>query len=127
MVNQFPHFPAVALCQKHLGSAHVESHMLLGSLKRKRQITKHVEFDQVEVDTIKERHDELAKEMISRGYNHKSDLEDVSPHIKHLPKDILQKKADRGNVIHYLLYVKHCSECRKRFAIYLRRLIELGY
>ncbi|MCS3901869.1 pyrimidine dimer DNA glycosylase/endonuclease V [Methanococcus voltae] len=127
MVNQFPHFPVEALCQKHLGSAHVESHMLLGSLKRRRQITKHVEFDQVEVESIKKRHDELAKEMSERGYNHKSDLENVDKYITHLPEDILKKKANRGNVVHYLLYVKRCPECRKRYAIYLRRSIELGY
>lgn len=62
------------LCRNHLLGEHKEIHQLIGSLNKGKSIQGHLEKGQVEVHNIKKRHEQLVKEMISRGYKHKSPL-----------------------------------------------------
>ena len=62
------------MCRKHLLGEHVEMHMLVGSLNKGRSIEGFLKNDLIEVHNIDKRHDELVKEIINRGYNHKSPL-----------------------------------------------------
>ena len=63
------------LCRKHLLGEHVEMHMFAGTVKAKKSITGYIRKGLVNPRLIKTRHDELAKELESRGYNHQSPLE----------------------------------------------------
>ena len=71
------------LCRNHLLGEHNEIH------KHKHVFEKHYSIKnrispvvQIEPESMKKRHDELAKEMIRRGYNHKSDY--VQPDLAYL-------------------------------------------
>lgn len=58
------------MCRRHLLGEHVEMHMAAASLARGRSVAGHVERGQLEPHRIVERHDELAAEMLRRGYRH---------------------------------------------------------
>lgn len=64
---------AKSLCKKHLLGEHGELH------KHRHNFVKGHSIEgrrgQIEPISMEKRHDELAKEMISRGYNHKSEYE----------------------------------------------------
>ena len=63
------------LCRQHLLGEHTENHMYIGCIKKGTSLKGYIEKGLVEVHNIQSRHDELAKEMIARGYNHKSPLD----------------------------------------------------
>lgn len=62
------------LCRQHLLGEHKELHQLVGSLRKGKSIKGHIEKGQVEIHKIKQRHKELVKEMLRRGYKHHSKL-----------------------------------------------------
>lgn len=62
------------LCNRHLCGEHVEMHMFAGTLMKGKSIQGYVNKGLVESQRIKERHNELAVEMVRRGMNHKSPL-----------------------------------------------------
>ena len=66
------------LCNSHMLGEHVEMHFFLGWIKKGKSIKGFIEKGLVEVHNIKKRHDELAEEMIKRGMNHKSPMEDYN-------------------------------------------------
>lgn len=92
------------MCRKHLLGEHVECHMLLGSLKRNKKLGKLEEF--VEPRMLQKRHDALAKEMLRRGYKHKSPL--VIPPTVFLPSCKVNRKDSARE-----LYSR-CGECNAR-------------
>lgn len=63
------------LCRKHLMGEHVETHMFLGTINKGVSLQGYVDNKLVSTPHLKSRHDELADEMIRRGYNHNSPLE----------------------------------------------------
>lgn len=63
------------MCRKHLLGEHVETHMLLGSFERGKTLNGFVIKNCLEPKEIFNRHNLLAEEMISRGYNHKSPMD----------------------------------------------------
>ena len=62
------------MCRKHLLGEHVECHMFVGTINKGISIQGYLDDGLVEVDLLWARHDELAKEIERRGYNHKSPL-----------------------------------------------------
>lgn len=66
------------LCQKHLLGEHVEHHMFVGSLIKGIWLAKYVETKLLWPSTLIQRHDDLVQEMLSRGMNHKSPLQQFS-------------------------------------------------
>lgn len=62
------------LCRQHLLGEHCEMHMFLGSIKKGIGLKGYIAKGQVEVHNIRLRHDELATEMLRRGYNHRSPM-----------------------------------------------------
>jgi len=64
------------LCRQHLLGEHVEMHMFVGCIKMHTNIQGYIDKGLVEVFYIKTRHDNLVKEMLSRGYKHKSPLDE---------------------------------------------------
>lgn len=97
-------------CRKHLLGEHVELHMLVGSLKRKKSIDGFVRNSLVELTSVEARHEALVTEMQRRGYNHASPL--VMPDISYLPDRIINAKVDREAALTEL--VKRCDECKRR-------------
>ena len=94
------------LCRKHLLGEHVEHHMFVGSIKRGFSVEGFLRDGFLEPKTLKTRHDEVAQEMLRRGYNHKSPLPDVD--ISHLRNG----KIDKVKNIEDLR--SRCEECAKR-------------
>jgi hypothetical protein len=62
------------LCRQHLLGEHNETHMLLGSLKMKKNISGYLKNGLLEPQNLDKRHNELVVEMKRRGYKHKSPL-----------------------------------------------------
>lgn len=93
------------MCRKHLLGEHVEMHMFLGSLRLDKRLDGYIRTGLVEVHNIKRRHDELVQEMISRGYCHKSPMEDS-------PLLATAGFVDRKRSLEDLQF--RCTECRRR-------------
>lgn len=62
------------MCRKHLLGEHVECHMFVGTIHKNKNMKGYFKNELLCVSKLKTRHDELVKEMIRRGYNHKSEL-----------------------------------------------------
>lgn len=97
------------LCRKHLLGEHVELHMLVGSIKRKKRLDGFVRNGLLELGSLAERHNDLVAEMTKRGYNHASPL-DV-PDISYLSNNVVDAKVDREAALKDLL--ERCDECKQ--------------
>jgi hypothetical protein len=63
------------MCDKHLRGEHVECHMFVGTIRQGKSLAGYVRDGIVDTSLIKERHDQLAAEMVLRGGKHKSPIE----------------------------------------------------
>lgn len=68
--------PTAGMCRKHLLGEHVELHMLLGSLRRGKNIEGFLAGGLVDPLGIFARHEELVAEMTRRGFKHASPLDE---------------------------------------------------
>jgi hypothetical protein len=68
------------LCRHHLLGEHFELHKFRHVFVKKQDVSTRIKRNQIFPKLMKQRHDELANEMIRRGYNHNSPYEqpDVS-------------------------------------------------
>jgi len=64
------------MCRKHLLGEHLECHMFVGTLNKGISVEGYVSKGLLETSKLKERHDALAYEIISRGYKHNSPLKE---------------------------------------------------
>lgn len=62
------------MCRQHLLGEHVETHMFVGTILKGKKLTGYLNNRLLETHNLRERHDELAAEMVRRGMNHKSPL-----------------------------------------------------
>lgn len=99
------------LCRKHLIGEHVESHMFLGSLQKKIKMTGYINKDLFEPLSLKVRHDILVKEILSRGYNHNSELIFEVSILDYLPINEKYHQINRRSSIYDL--VSRCDICMK--------------
>ena len=97
-------------CNQHLLGEHVELHMLVGHLKRRRSIKGYIKSNAVEPLAIGQRHGQLVVEMLLRGMNHKSPI--GSRELDHLDTEDIYAKVDRKEAAELLW--SRCLECRKR-------------
>ena len=107
--------PETIQCRKHLLGEHVEMHMFAGTIKKGISIQGYLKKGLVNPSKIKKRHDLLAKEMRSRGYQHNSPL--ISPKIS------LIKEIDKNYNLKDL--IKRCPECRNRTFILILSIISI--
>lgn len=94
------------LCRKHLLGEHVEMHMFAGTLRAGKSVIGYTSTGLVNLNKLRERHDELAEEMECRGYDHQSPLPSFP-----LPK------GDKGfvNEVENLKdLANRCKECAER-------------
>jgi hypothetical protein len=108
--------PVEILCRKHLMGEHVETHMFLGSLQRKRKIDGFVRNNCAQPLDLLNRHDLIAEEMTSRGYNHKSPLLFTPEVLDYLPDNQIHAKVDVKPALEDL--INRCSICRERYENY---------
>ena len=102
------------LCRKHLLGEHVEIHKHKHCFVKKYSISKRISpVVQIEPSAMQTRHDELAQEMIRRGYKHQSVYE--MPDISHLPLFERMAKVDISFSIQDLS--NRCVECRQNLNV----------
>jgi len=100
------------MCRKHLLGEHVECHMLLGCLRKGKNIDGFLEKRIIEPQYLWQRHELLSREMKFRGYRHKSPMN--MKEVVNLVKE--------GNYFGHTVNIKEamidlyerCPECRKR-------------
>lgn len=100
------HINPKLLCRKHLLGEHVEHHMFIGALQKEKSIQGFIDKGLVEVETLLDRHEELAKELKRRGYNHKSPLQ--------ADKNLLYSAGKVDKEANLRELYKRCPKCRKR-------------
>ena len=94
------------MCRKHLLGEHVEIHMLIGSLRSGKSIQGFLDRGLLEPQNIVSRHRALVREMLGRGYRHKSEL-NINFNISQIGE------VDQEKSLWELL--ERCSECSTRF------------
>jgi len=92
------------MCRKHLLGEHVECHMFVGCINKGVSLNGYINKGLVNTGLIKNRHNELVKEMKKRGMNHKSQLPSFN-----IP--ILGYVDVKGNEKEL---AKRCCECKFR-------------
>lgn len=102
------------MCQKHLCGEHVEMHMFLGHLKRKRKVDGYIKNNCLEMRSIYHRHEQIANEMCRRGYNHKTPMKEIDFEcIYDYPQEQIYHKVNEVKSQEDLL--SRCPACKKRF------------
>jgi hypothetical protein len=98
------------LCRKHLLGEHGEIHKHRHNFVKKHSITNRIfPVVQIEPGSMEKRHDELAEEMLRRGYNHQSPFE--QPDISYLP--IYQQLVKVDTEVSLWDLKTRCPECAK--------------
>jgi len=96
------------MCNKHLLGEHVEHHMFVGSIKKKKNLGRYISDGLLDARTLEPRHDQLAIEMKKRGMNHESPLGDFC-----WPSGVFHGSIDPKRSAIELL--RRCPQCRNRF------------
>jgi len=99
------------MCRQHLLGEHLEIHMFAGTIREKKSLVGYVENNLFEAGSLKVRHDRLVKEMVRRGYDHKSVLR--KPNMKYLSKYERKSKVDKEKSLDDLIC--RCTECRRNY------------
>jgi len=101
------------MCRKHLLGEHLETHMFLGTIKNKISLLGYMKNNCVEPKSIITRHQQLADEMIRRGYNHQSPIDlQLNELLSYLPTEVREYKVD--TIASEKELMSRCEECRKR-------------
>lgn len=98
------------MCDQHLLGEHVEHHMIVGSIERKKSVAGFIRNNCMQPLALRDRHDAIAAEMTARGMRHRSPLKQYD--ISYLPADqqshevdVLASEADLFG---------RCKKCRER-------------
>lgn len=96
------------MCRQHLLGEHNECHMLFGSLKKDISLQGYIDNGLVEIDQIPSRHEELAEEMLRRGYKHNTPIVGwISPIRQGANLGYVDIEANEKELS------KRCKSCRK--------------
>jgi len=99
------------LCRKHLLGESGEIHKHKHNFEKHHSISGRINpIVLIEPENMQKRHDELAQEMLRRGYNHQSPYE--QPDLSYLPDNERYAKVDIDYNIRDLM--DRCVECRER-------------
>lgn len=91
------------MCNQHLLGEHLEMHMFVGCINKGTSLKGYIDEGLVEIHNIRSRHDELVKEMISRGMNHNSQIDNFE-----------WERKGRVNVEENEIVLKNrCLKCKK--------------
>jgi hypothetical protein len=91
--------------------------MLVGVILKGKSLKGYLEKGLIEPQSIEKRHEEIVREIQSRGYNHKSPLCKIGEHIPtgFVPRD------DSG-----LELFGRCEECRRRILEKINKMLAEG-
>ena len=95
------------ICSKHLLGEHVEIHMLVGSIIKRKNIEGFLKKALVFPSQIKNRHDKIVIEMKKRGFNHRSKIPQytlIEEYMRETPVDLEFNIKDLSG---------RCKACRK--------------
>ena len=99
------------LCVNHLLGEHNEIHKHRHNFIKQHSIAKRIfPVVQIEPENMKKRHDELAEEMLKRGYNHMSPYE--QPELSHLKPEERYAKINKS--ISFSDLINRCPKCKER-------------
>jgi hypothetical protein len=99
------------LCRQHLLGEANEIHKHKHSFEKHHSISGRISpIVLIEPNNMQQRHDELAQEMLRRGYNHNSPYQ--QPDLSYLKDSERYAKVDLDYNINDLM--KRCPDCRKR-------------
>jgi hypothetical protein len=101
--------PPETMCWQHLVGEHGELHKHLHNWRSRHRIDGRIAGNAIEPMAYKERHDELADEMIRRGYKHDSPLD--QPDFSYLPQS--QREAKVNSDESRAMLIERCAECRE--------------
>ena len=101
--------PPEELCNKHLLGEHGELHKFLHNWVKQHKVIGRIAGNAMEPGSYKARHDVLAAEMLARGMNHQSPLE--QPDFSYLPMTQQAFKVDVA-ANRWLLH-ERCEKCAK--------------
>lgn len=97
------------MCLEHLCDEHGFIHMIQRRLSKGFRLVNFVAFSStVEPKRLRERHDQLAAEIVRRGYSHNSPLEE--PHTKDLKPYEYNARVNKYLSVEQLM---KCDKCRK--------------
>lgn len=102
------------LCKKHLNGEHFECHMTSGGLEKNKTVAlvkTLAKQRMLELNSLWERHEALAKEMVRRGGNHKSELW-FEPELYMHSLDLPNTTVDVDESLRELC--RRCPDCRTR-------------
>jgi hypothetical protein len=95
------------MCRQHLLGEHVEIHMFIGTLDRKKSVKGYLQKGLLEVHNLRSRHNELVEEMKRRGYRHHSEVEEKWKTVNML--GFIDRKQSLDDIIN------RCSKCKIRY------------
>jgi len=102
------------MCRQHLLGEHREMHALRGMIMKGLSLDGYVRNNCLQFRDIKKRHDRIVAEMIRRGYNHYSPLEEIPDMVTIKYSYFVQEsKVDVESSLQDLL--QRCVRCSKRF------------
>ena len=102
------------MCRKHLCGEHVEHHMFIGTIKKGTKVDGYLRNNLLEPLSIFQRHQELSNEMLRRGYNHNSPLEECDCEcICNLLEHQRYYHINRESALNDL--ISRCPECRQNY------------
>lgn len=93
------------LCKNHLLGEHGEIHKHRHNFVKKHKMAGRV--GQIEPSAMEFRHNELAQEMLARGYNHQSPF--FQPDISHLPPMSVNREESLA------MLLERCYACKARY------------
>jgi hypothetical protein len=96
------------MCRQHLLGEHVEIHMFIGTINRKKSIKGYLEKGLLEIHNLYSRHAELVEEMKMRGYGHYSE---IHKKWKFAEKNGVINKEKNINEL-----INRCPKCKKRYS-----------
>jgi len=102
------------MCRQHLLGEHLETHMFIGHLRKKRGIDGYIRENCIEMLSIYDRHKELAEELIRRGYRHNSPLElEDTVCVYYYDQWQRDVKVDKEIALNEL--IARCPKCNERY------------
>lgn len=102
------------LCRKHLLGAHVELHMFLGTLRKKKKIDGYLKNNCLEPRKIYQEHYDIVQEMLKRGYNHNTPItEEDCFCISYLTQEQQYWQIDKHASLYDL--TQRCGICRNNY------------
>ena len=102
--------PPAWMCDQHLRGEHGELHKHLHNWRKQHRVDGRISGNAMEPESYKARHDALAAEMLRRGGNHQSPLE--QPDFSYLPDEQRRYVVDVDRSLADL--AGRCEDCRDR-------------